>query len=69
MTNSERPLREDRLTELVTHLSGAPMDHARVAITDAAEQNGLWGDSLLNLAHALVSLRPPLEHEAPVEQR
>ena len=57
MPITERPLRQDRLSELVTHLSGAPMDHARVAVSDAADRNGVWGDSLLNIADALVSLR------------
>ncbi len=57
MNTTERPLRQDRLTELVTHLSGAPMDHARTAVDEAAERNGIWGDSLLNVAAALVTLR------------
>jgi hypothetical protein len=57
MTSNDRPLRHDRLSELVTHLSGAPMDHARVAVSDAADRNGVWGDSLLNIADALVTLR------------
>ena len=57
MNSTERPLRQDRLTELVTHLSGAPMDHARSAVHDAADRNGVWGDSLLNVADALVTLR------------
>ncbi len=57
MTVSMRPLREERLSELVTHLSGAPMDRSREAVSDAASRNSTWGDNLLNVAEALVSLR------------
>ena len=31
MDTTPRPLRQERITELVTHLTGAPMDQARVA--------------------------------------
>ena len=55
--NTERPPRTDRLTELVTHLSGAPLPSARVAVNDATERNGVWGDNLLQVADALVTLR------------
>ena len=58
MNSTPRPARQERLTELVTHLSGAPMDQARMAVTDAVSNNGPWGDdSLRDIAEALVTLR------------
>ena len=47
----------DRLTELVIHLSGADGEVARIAVEDSIEIHGDWGDSLLNVAEALVTLR------------
>ena len=57
MDTTPRPLRQERITELVTHLTGAPMDQARVAVTHARSNQGPWSDSLTNIAEALVSLR------------
>lgn len=57
MNDTQRPLRQDRLTELVAHLTGAPLDHARTAVSAAADRNGVWGDSLRNVADALVTIQ------------
>lgn len=56
MSTPLRPLREERLSELVAHLSGAPMDRSREAVSEAASRNSVWGDNLLNVADALVAL-------------
>jgi hypothetical protein len=57
MEPSTRPLPVDRLTELVIHLTGAHDDTARDAVSDAVDRHGDWGDGLLNIADALVTLR------------
>ena len=57
MKPSTRPLPVDRLTELVIRLTGAHDDTARDAVTDAVYRHGDWGDGLLNIAEALVTLR------------
>lgn len=64
MEPSVRPLPVDRLTELVIHLSGAEDEPARVAVAQAIEQHGDWGDGLLNVAEALVALRRTREPAA-----
>lgn len=51
-----RPYVIDRLTELVIHLSGAEDTTARAAVADAVRRNGDWGDGLLNVADALVTI-------------
>lgn len=56
-TDPSTPIAVDRLTELVTHLSGAPGEAAREAVIDAVTRNGEWGDNLLNIADALVAVR------------
>jgi len=65
MEPSAHPLPVDRLTELVICLSGADDGAARVALDDAAERHGDWGDGLLNIADALVMLRRDTEIEPP----
>ena len=57
MTHHPAPASAERLTELVVHLSGAPGEAARGAVEDALERNGPWGDSLFNVADALLSVR------------
>ena len=57
MEPSTRPRPVDRLTELVTLLTGANGDAAREAVADAVDRHGDWGDGLLNVAEALVTLR------------
>jgi hypothetical protein len=57
MEPSTRPRPVDRLTELVTLLTGANGDTAREAVADAVDRHGDWGDGLLNVAEALVTLR------------
>lgn len=51
------PAPDDRLAELVSVLSGADADRARIAVGTALGRNGAWGDALLNVADALVTLR------------
>jgi hypothetical protein len=58
------PASLDRLTELVVQLSGAPGEAARGAVEDAVARNGRWGDNLLNVADALVTVRGDLS-DAP----
>lgn len=52
-----QPLTIDRLTELVMSLTGAGDAVARHAVVRAVERHGAWGDGLLNVAEALVTLR------------
>ncbi len=65
MEPTAHPLPVDRLTELVICLSGADDGAARVAIADAVERHGDWGDGLLNIADALVMLRRDSDIEPP----
>ena len=57
MEPSTRPRPVDRLTELVTLLTGTHGDTVREAVADAVDRHGDWGDGLLNVAEALVALR------------
>ncbi len=51
------PAVHDRLAELVVCLSGTDDKSARRALEDAASRHGEWGDTLLNVADALVAIR------------
>jgi hypothetical protein len=64
MELSVRPLPLERLTELVVHLTGAGDTTAREAVIGAIDRHGAWGDSLLNVADALVALRHDRHAEA-----
>ena len=68
MKPSTRPLPVDRLTELVIHLTGAQDDIARDAMSDAVDRHGDWGDGLLNIAEALVTLRRVPDAGAGVQE-
>ena len=57
MHTSSPMLRQERLSELVSHLSGAPLEQSRRVVDDSARRSGTVGDSLFNVAEALVSLR------------
>lgn len=48
--------RHERLSELVTQLSGAPLERSRAAVADATLRND-GADSLWNVADALISIR------------
>jgi hypothetical protein len=56
MTIAENPIRQERLSELVTQLSGAPLDRSRAAVADAAHA-GDDRDSLRRVARALVTIQ------------
>lgn len=47
-------MRIERLSELVTQLSGAPLERSRTAVGESSERSG--ADSLRNVAEALVSI-------------
>jgi len=57
MAVDSRPVVHDRLTELVVCLSGTDDESARHALDEAAHRHGEWGDTLLNVADALVAIR------------
>lgn len=57
MAADSRPVVHDRLAELVVCLSGADDESARHALDAAADRHGEWGDTLLNVADALVAIR------------
>ena len=57
MAVASRPVVHDRLAELVVCLSGTDDESARHALDDAAYRHGEWGDTLLNVADALVAIR------------
>ncbi len=57
MAVAERPAVHDRLAELVVCLSGTDDESARRALDAAADRHGEWGDTLLNVADALVAIR------------
>lgn len=50
------PTQQERLSELVTQLSGAPLDRSRAELRAASTRN-LGADSLWNVAEALIALR------------
>jgi hypothetical protein len=50
-------IRQERLSELVTQLTGAPLDHSRSALADSMDHNLHAGDSLWDVAGALVAIR------------
>ncbi len=56
MNIAERTIRQERLSELVTQLSGAPLDRSRAAVADASAGRG-DGDSLRRVAQALVTIQ------------
>lgn len=51
---AHHPLRQERLSELVSHLSGAPLDWSRQVVDESTRRTD---DSLLSVADALVTLR------------
>lgn len=56
--HTETPqIRQERLSEFVTQLTGAPLDRSRSALADAMDRNLHAGDSLWDVAGALVSIR------------
>lgn len=57
MKTSSNPLHRERLSELVSHLSGAPLDRSRQMVNESTRRTGTTEDSLFNVADALVSLR------------
>ena len=57
MSSTMHSIRQERLSELVTQLSGAPLDHSRIVLADAMDQNLHAGDSLRDVAGALVAIR------------
>ncbi len=52
-----QPEQHGRLAELVVCLSGTDDGSARRALDAAADRHGEWGDTLLNVADALVAIR------------
>lgn len=52
-------IRQERLSELVTQLTGAPLDRSRTALAAAMDRNLHAGDSLWDVADALVAVRFP----------
>jgi len=57
MRSATQRIRQERLSELVTQLTGAPLDHSRSALADAMDRNLYAGDSLWDVADALVAVR------------
>ncbi len=57
MSTATPSIRQERLSELVTQLTGAPLDHSRSALAEAMDRNLHAGDSLWDVADALVSVR------------
>ena len=57
MTTAERTIQDERLSELVTQLTGAPLDRSREAIRDVATRRTGIPDELQELAEALVQIR------------
>lgn len=57
MAEIPRPVVHHRLAELVVCLSGTDDESARLAIDSAASRHGEWGDTLLNVADALIAVR------------
>jgi len=64
MTTASQPVVETRLAELVRSLSGTDDDTAREAVHAANNEHGGYGDPLLNVAAALVTLREPADPSA-----
>ena len=56
MLSTANPVRHERLSELVTQLSGAPLDRSRQAIEEASSRPQA-DDGLHTLADALVQVR------------
>ncbi len=52
-------IRQERLSELVTQLTGAPLDLSRTALAEAMDRNLHAGDSHWDVADALVAVRSP----------
>ena len=59
MDPSANPLRQERLSELVSHLSGAPLERSQQLLNESPRCKRTPGDSLLKVAQALVALRTP----------
>ena len=59
MSTATNIIRQERLSELVTQLTGAPLDHSRSALAQAMDRNLYAGDSLWDVADALVTVRSP----------
>lgn len=57
MSSTMHSIRQERLSELVTQLSGAPLDHSRSVLADAMDRNVDAGDFLRDVAGALVAIR------------
>lgn len=57
MSSTMHSIRQERLSELVTQLSGAPLDHSRSVLADAMDPNVPAGDFLRDVAGALVAIR------------
>ncbi|MEZ5245786.1 MAG: hypothetical protein R2707_11850 [Acidimicrobiales bacterium] len=57
MSSTIHSIRQERLSELVTQLSGAPLEHSRSVLADAMDHNLHAGDSLRDVAGALVAIR------------
>lgn len=57
MRTATQSIRQERLSELVTQLTGAPLDHSRTALASAMDRNLHAGDSLRDVADALLAVR------------
>lgn len=57
MSTATQSIRQERLSELVTQLTGAPLDRSRSALAQAMDRNLNAGDSLWDVADALVAVR------------
>lgn len=57
MSITTQSIRQERLSELVTQLTGAPLDHSRSMLAEAMDRNPHAGDTLRDVADALVAVR------------
>ena len=53
--HATQPTTDERLSELVAHLSGAPLEHSRAMMRDVSTR-GRGDDELFRVADALVRL-------------
>ena len=57
MSTATQSIRQERLSELVTQLTGAPLDRSRSAMASAMDRNLHAGDTLRDVADALLAVR------------
>lgn len=54
--SSPNPKRHERISELVTQLTGAPLERSRSVVAESSERHGA-ADTLWNVADALIAIR------------